>query len=51
MVKINVNAIPQHDIKLLSMTVLDDAIEFYKDPKNVAAFKEWQKKRKQKERK
>ena len=48
MVKIDVNAIPQHDIKLMAMAVLDGATEFYKDPKNIAAFKEWQKKRNQK---
>ena len=36
------------DAKLLSMTVIDGALKFYENPKNVAAFKKWQKERNQK---
>lgn len=50
MVDIQVEKISEIDAKMLAMTFLDLALKFYQDPKNVAAFNEWQKKRRAKEK-
>ncbi|MCD7878331.1 MAG: hypothetical protein LUG16_00175 [Candidatus Gastranaerophilales bacterium] len=43
--KINTELIPETDIKMLSITLLESAKKFYNDPQNVKTFKEWQKQR------
>jgi len=47
MIKIDTAVIPENEIRFLAMTLLDGAKKFYENPENVAAFKEWQKKRNQ----
>lgn len=44
---IQVDKIPETEAKLLAMALLDGALKYYEDPKNVKAFKEWLKTRKQ----
>ncbi len=38
---IQVDKIPATEAKLLAMALLDGALKFYEDPKNVQAFNEW----------
>lgn len=42
-VKIHTEAIPKIETRLLCGTFLEAIKEFYKDPKNIAAFEEWKK--------
>ena len=42
-VKIDTQAIPKVEVKLLCNTILEAVQAFYKDPQNVAAFEAWQK--------
>ena len=43
LVKINTEAIPKVEVKLLCSTFLEAVLAFYKDPQNMAAFEAWQK--------
>jgi len=43
---VQVDKIPATEVKLLAMTLLDGALKYYENPKNVKAFNEWLKKRK-----
>ncbi len=45
MIKIDVNSIPENEVKLLAMNLLDGAKKFYEKPENIAAFQKWQKQR------
>lgn len=40
-VRIQPETIPRIEAKILSSTILESVIDFYKDPKNEAAFEEW----------
>lgn len=45
MVRIDFTKIPEADLKIHSMTLLECAKRFYQNPKNVEAFEKWKKER------
>ena len=47
-VRIRPETIPRIEAKILCSTILDSVIDFYKNPKNEAAFEEWMAKRNKK---
>lgn len=42
-VRIDTSLIPKIEMDLLSRHIIERAEEFYADPKNLAAFEEWEK--------
>lgn len=46
-VKIDTEAMPKIEVKVLCSTILEAVEAFYKDPKNLAAFETWQKQHKE----
>lgn len=45
-IKIDFKKIPKEEVRAMARAVLDDVIEFYKNPENVHTFNEWLKNRK-----
>lgn len=44
--KIDVEKIPQEEVRAMARAALEGAREFYKNPENIRAFNEWLEKRK-----